>query len=191
VRNRQLLAYATVCEDIKALLDPSVNSVAAARAVPHERCPVFDRCMYHGEFMDRKGLQCIPRSAQQVARYASEPGSSLDGEMRDYAAQAPIESLNGYYDPYSEAGVDEIITDRDEILRRTRKWAEQLMAEGKASESPSGLAPHFLDLVASARTTGGGIDTAVIEETSLRSNRSNGGVACDASRGPCSCGAWH
>ncbi len=191
MRNRKLLDGARVCEDIRALLDPGVNSVAAARSVPRERCPVFDRCM-GGEFMDRKRLQCIPRAAQEVARYASEPGSSLDSEMRDYADQAPIGRLKGYYDPYSEAGADEVITDREEILRRTRRWAESLLMGGEDLPAPPlSLAPHFLDLLASARTASGGIDTMVIEAASDWSGRTNGGIACDVSRGPCACGAWH
>ncbi|MFL5659834.1 MAG: hypothetical protein ACJ8BW_00615 [Ktedonobacteraceae bacterium] len=39
----------------------------------------------------------------------------------------------------------------------------------------------FLDLPAG--------DTLAIE--GKRVGRSNGGVACDVTRGPCSCGAWH
>jgi hypothetical protein len=38
-------------------------------------------------------------------------------------------------------------------------------------------------------TTPAGIDTLAIE--GRRTGRSNGGIACDVSSGPCACGAWH
>ena len=194
-RSRELLDRATVCEDIKALTDPSITTVGQARAAPKSRCPVFERCMHRDEFIGGKGLNCIVRSGQEIARYSVQPGESLDGEMKLFAEEAPIERLNGYYDPYSEGGVDEVITDRDEILKRVRTWAEVLRGEGEAVSEPmsaSGERRDFLSLRAAATTPEGGIDLAKLEALGEgRPVGSNGGVPCDVTSGPCSCGAFH
>jgi hypothetical protein len=190
MRTLQLLQQGTVCEDIKALTDPAIQTVAQARDVRQTRCPVFDRCIHRDEFIGGKGLNCIPRSAQEVARYSALPGGSLDEEMKDFAKEAPIERLNGYFDPYSEGGVDEIITDPDEILDRIHDWAEVLRGEGEATSEPViGQERDFLTLVATARTPEGGIDLTKIDAATPVGE--NGGVPCDVTRGPCSCGAWH
>jgi hypothetical protein len=46
----------------------------------------------------------------------------------------------------------------------------------------------FRDLMDDA-TGPGGVDTLAIE--GKRVGRSNGGIPCDVTSGPCSCGAWH
>jgi hypothetical protein len=111
--------------------------------------------------------------------------------MEAFAKEAPIERLNGYYDPYSEAGVEEIITDRDEILERVRNWAEVLRGEGEATSEPAsdGQRRDFLTLSASVTTPEGAVDLAKLD--AAPSVGSNGGVSCDVTSGPCSCGAWH
>ena len=50
--------------------------------------------------------------------------------------------------------------------------------------------PDFLSLLASARTENG-YDLSVIDEASSGDGPRNGGIRCDVSKGPCSCGAWH
>jgi hypothetical protein len=51
--------------------------------------------------------------------------------------------------------------------------------------------PDFVALAESATTGDGAVDLSVIEEFGSRSTRTNGGIRCDTSKGPCSCGAWH
>lgn len=47
----------------------------------------------------------------------------------------------------------------------------------------------FLDSVREATTEDGSID--LLELDSHRTGRVNGGIACDVTRGPCRCGAFH
>lgn len=45
------------------------------------------------------------------------------------------------------------------------------------------------DLIANATTEDGAIDLAAIDNAPAVGY--NGGVKCDVTKGPCSCGAWH
>ena len=53
---------------------------------------------------------------------------------------------------------------------------------------PPAKARSFKELMAEARSREG-LDTLEIE--GKRTGRSNGGIPCDVTSGPCSCGAWH
>lgn len=59
----------------------------------------------------------------------------------------------------------------------------------KESEQGEEKGGDFLDNVAKATTSSGAIDA--LELDSRRTGRVNGGIACDVTRGPCRCGAWH
>ena len=51
---------------------------------------------------------------------------------------------------------------------------------------------HDIDGLAACCTIGGAIDLALMDAHSrLAPLGRNGGVACDVTRGPCACGAWH
>jgi hypothetical protein len=71
-------------------------------------------------------------------------------------------------------------------LERLRDGIERL----KSAERGEGIYRQrdYLDLVDDA-TGPGGIDTLAIE--GKRTGRSNGGIPCDVTSGPCACGAWH
>lgn len=47
----------------------------------------------------------------------------------------------------------------------------------------------FLDNVHDSTLPDGSVDLATFD--SFRTGKSNGGIACDVTRGPCRCGAWH
>lgn len=59
----------------------------------------------------------------------------------------------------------------------------------KDSERGEKTGGDFVDNVARSRTSSGGIDSLALD--SHRTGRENGGIACDVTRGPCRCGAWH
>ena len=54
---------------------------------------------------------------------------------------------------------------------------------------PDNLERSFEDLVALATTEDGAIDLSVFANAPAVGY--NGGVKCDVTSGPCSCGAWH
>lgn len=54
---------------------------------------------------------------------------------------------------------------------------------------PDNLDRSFEELVASATTEDGAIDLAALDDAPAVGY--NGGVKCDVTSGPCSCGAWH
>jgi hypothetical protein len=66
---------------------------------------------------------------------------------------------------------------------------DEAIAKLKAAEAGEPPAERsFKELMAESRSREG-LDTLAIE--GKRTGRVNGGVPCDVSRGPCSCGAWH
>ena len=50
---------------------------------------------------------------------------------------------------------------------------------------------HDYDGLIACCMINGAIDCRVMDVHSEISTRSNGGVRCDVTSGPCSCGAWH
>lgn len=71
--------------------------------------------------------------------------------------------------------------------------ARDELAEGirriKDAERGRGGGGDFLDNRERAVRPDGAVDA--LELDSFRTGRVNGGVACDVTRGPCRCGAWH
>ena len=50
---------------------------------------------------------------------------------------------------------------------------------------------HDFDELIGCCMIDGAIDTRIMEAHSEISTRTNGGVRCDVTKGPCACGAWH
>jgi hypothetical protein len=67
-----------------------------------------------------------------------------------------------------------------------REGVARIKAMERGETPPTG--GDFLTNVQEA-TTPSGIDAASLD--SRRTGRVNGGIACDVTRGPCRCGAWH
>lgn len=49
----------------------------------------------------------------------------------------------------------------------------------------------FEDIVRASTTEDGAIDLSTFSSFEREPVGYNGGVACDVTKGPCSCGAWH
>lgn len=69
----------------------------------------------------------------------------------------------------------------DDAIRKIKK--------AEAGDSPSSAPRDFLDNVREATNQDGSVDLARLDLH--RTGRVNGGIACDVTRGPCRCGAWH
>jgi hypothetical protein len=192
MRERRLVMDGSVCEDAYSYQDAGVRTAADARARGKQRCPYFQECM-GSRALDTRNIRCAARFGQEVAKFVLTDDTSVDAEMADFRKQAWQERHNGFIDPYEDPDV--IIIDRDEAALSVEGWAKTILYgpagdSGATAPSPEPALPSFTELVASA-TTEEGIDTAKIEAAGRRSTKTNGGVRCDVSSGPCSCGAWH
>jgi hypothetical protein len=123
-RSLQVLNLASVCENMSALRDPNVNTVEQVKAVPDQRCPLFDECNA-GKLLGPTLRNCAPRMGMDVARYAAQAHRPIAREMDDFR-YAGIYPPLGYLDPYDKPDRDALITDRAEINERVQKWAETL-----------------------------------------------------------------
>lgn len=130
MRSLQLLQGASVCRDDAALRDPDVQSLAQMKALPHEDCPLIRPCQT-GSLLGPQLRNCVPRMAQDVARFAVTPGATLAAEMRDFR-KAPVFSSLGFIDPYENPDRDSVITDKDEICVKVEDWA-RLLLDGEPS----------------------------------------------------------
>jgi|1185.fasta_scaffold03386_5 hypothetical protein len=72
-------------------------------------------------------------------------------------------------------------------LDRLREGVKRIKDSEAGKEPPQER--NYLDIVRDSTLPGGAIDMATFD--SHRTGRSNGGIACDTTRGPCRCGAWH
>lgn len=80
------------------------------------QCPALDQ---------EAGPFCIPKSGQEVARFVIKLKTSVEDEMRDFAAQAPMPS-RGYFDPTRE-NPDQSTTDKEEVNRQVGEWARKIL----------------------------------------------------------------
>lgn len=138
MRPLQLLQKASVCEDAAALRDPSVQTLEDVRNHTQRRCPLFDRCS-SGTLLGPNLRNCIPRMAQDVARYAAQSGGSIESEISDLR-RAPVFSKLGFIDPYSDPDPDRTVNDKDEIIGKIRDWATTILGASHADSLDSQIA---------------------------------------------------
>lgn len=130
MRDLQLINDASVCQDAHWLQDPSVRTRAQANDSGHQNCPLFDRCST-GTMLGQGKLGCIPRHAQDVARYAAKARIAVASEMSDFR-NAPVFDVRGFIDPYDDP--DKLVTDKDEILTAVERWANLIVGQPETSE---------------------------------------------------------
>ena len=125
MRSQQLLKDASVCQDASALSDPEVQTYDQVRAHEHGDCPPLGRCN-SSNLIGPNLRNCIPRMAQDVARFAAKSGGSVEAEMADFR-QAPVFSRLGFIDPYDNPDPDATIIDKDEICAMVAAWATTIL----------------------------------------------------------------
>ena len=127
VRSAQAIQNSSVCEDMPALMDPTVVTQVDLLAKRAEKCPLFLPCS-SGSLLGPTLHNCVPRMAHDVARFVSR-GSTLDVEMGDLG-RAAVFSTKGFIDPYVNPDRDsKTFTTRkkNEILAKVRERAEQIL----------------------------------------------------------------
>jgi hypothetical protein len=191
-REQKLIMEGSVCEDAHSYQDPNVKTIADARARGRVRCPNFNACV-HGNDLDKRNTRCAAKFGQEVAKYALIDGTSIEVEMEAFKEEAFKSTLKGFIDPYIDH--ERIIIDEDEATAAVRHWANIVMLGEEVSSTNSAeidsSLPNFVALAESATTGEGAVDLSLIEELGSRSTKTNGGIRCDTSSGPCACGAWH
>jgi hypothetical protein len=121
MRDRKLIEDGSVCEG--DFMD-GIDTYAEWEANKGERTP----CRFFPDdcpALRGEGPDCIVQGGHTVARYAKQSGTSVDEELGDFAAQAPIRG-EGWFDPTVEEPED-ATTDRDEIVGRVGTWAENIL----------------------------------------------------------------
>ena len=124
-RSLQVLNQASVCEDMTALRDPNVNTVAQISRVDRKRCPLFDQCN-SGDLLGPTKRNCFPRMGMDVARYAAEAHRTIDAELEDFR-RAPVFSRLGFIDPYADPDPDATVKGKDDIVTKVGEWAKTLV----------------------------------------------------------------
>jgi hypothetical protein len=127
VRDTELIERASVCQNAHYLKDPAIRTLAQARELGNQDCPLMGPCNA-GTLLGPGKRNCIPRMAQDVARYARKGRRSVEAEMEDFK-KAPIFDGLGYIDPYDNPDPDGTITDKAEICRRVAEWAHVILGE--------------------------------------------------------------
>jgi hypothetical protein len=197
-RENRLITDGSICEDAHSYADPAVKTASDAQAKGRKRCPMWGPCA-SGQ-LNRKGLICSAHVGMQMARFIAN-GGDLETESRDLQASPLFSSGNnqGFINPYGE-NPDQAVTDPEDAHKLVVTWAKTILYGPEdptlAEQAPSSghqeeALPDFLTLVAESRVPGG-IDMARMEAAGSRGGgRTNGGIRCDVSRGPCACGAFH
>jgi hypothetical protein len=121
MRDPKLIIDGSFCEgdfidglDVVAEVQFNAADTERCRFFPAE-CPV----------LNRDGPYCIPKSGQEVARFVVKLKTSLDDELRDFTAQAPMPA-RGYFDPTRE-NPDQSLTDKEEVTRQVGDWARKIL----------------------------------------------------------------
>ncbi|HEY8108794.1 MAG TPA: hypothetical protein VIF43_02185 [Patescibacteria group bacterium] len=123
MRDKKLIEDGSVCEgdfmdgvDTVAQHRERMDEREPCRFFPHD-CPVLNP----GDV----GPFCVMKTGQEVARFSSRLGTSVEEELEDFAEQAPMPP-NGYFDPTVEQPAD-ATTDRDEVTRRVGVRASEIL----------------------------------------------------------------
>lgn len=191
IREARLINDGSVCENAHAYEDPSVTTAAQANAKGRQRCPLWDPCA-SGNLQRRDRMLCTASVGQVMARAILE-GSSIEAEVEELQASPFLKPGSfRYIDPYSENPTENAETDTEKGKSMIVGWAETILYGPNGQLNPSTTEeqlPDFLSLSRSAMREGG-VDLLVINDA-VSNSQSNGGISCDVSIGPCSCGAWH
>lgn len=120
MKEERLILDGSVCEG--DIVD-GVDTVDQLEALDEkERCRFFPaEC----PVLNGAGPYCIAKSGQEVARFMTKLGTSLEEELEDFSDQAPMPA-RGYFDPTIEEP-DQSTTDRDEVVKRVGLWAEKTL----------------------------------------------------------------
>lgn len=195
VREKRLIMDGSICENAYSFMDPSVQTAADARRKGTQRCPQWGPCA-SGQLV-RDGLVCTAHLGITMARCVVKDGTTIEEELNELRASEVFDpaTSNGFINPYGEEPL-EPVTEDEAKTTMVEDWANLILfgpeprdGEGFAASADPPL-PDFVTLAASARTRGGGIDLAVLDSAPSY-GRTNGGIPCDVSRGPCRCGAFH
>ncbi len=99
-----------------------IDTVEQLRNVERQNCHLFP---HNCPVRRQEGPFCIAKAGQQVARYVSQLGTTIEAELIDFDREAPM-PLRGYFDPTIEEPGD-ATTDRKEVVERVGKWAEKVL----------------------------------------------------------------
>lgn len=147
MRDLRIIEDASVCQDAGALRDPAITTYLQVQSYERHDCPLIGPCSA-GTLLGPRLRNCVPRMAQDVARYAARSGGSVEAEMREFRG-APVFSDLGFIDPYDNPEPDATIADEDEICRRVAEWAETILngnptpLEQQVKEAHCGDHDHF------------------------------------------------
>lgn len=185
----------SICEDAYSFMDAGVQTAVDARARGRRRCPQWGPCA-SGQ-LNRDGLVCSAHLGITMARCVAKDGTTIEEELDELKASEVFkpDASNGFINPYGENPLKPV-TDDDAKSALVEDWANLILLGPEPSEGEGFAAsadpplPDFVTLAASARMRAGGFDLAVLD-SAPSNGRSNGGIPCDVSRGPCRCGAWH
>lgn len=121
MRDEKLVEDGSVCEG--DFMD-GVDTVDEwqARADERERCRFFPR---ECPALRSEGPDCIFKAGQDVARFTNRLGTSVDDEMKDFSAQAPMRG-EGWFDPRIEEPEDATM-DREEVVERVGTAAGEVL----------------------------------------------------------------
>ncbi len=122
MKEAELIRDGSVCEgdfmegiDTVAEMHVRAGEREACRFFPHE-CPMLDF---------RQGPSCIQRYGSEVAKNVVKSGTSVDEELKDFAAEVPMPA-NGFFDPTVEEPRDATL-DREEAVERVGAAASKIL----------------------------------------------------------------